>query len=57
MILSFPYPTINTFQEMLNISQSSAPHTVSLACIGYSNVFLHFCGSAYSLLCFVSFYI
>lgn len=56
MILSFPYP-ISTFQEMLNVSQSSALHTVSLACVGYFKVFLHCFGSASCLLWFVAFYI
>lgn len=55
MILSFTHPFINTLQEMLSIFQSSALHTVSLACIGYFKVFLHCCGSAFCLLWFLSF--
>lgn len=51
----FPYTTMNVFQEMLNISQSSALQTISSACTGHLNVFLHFCGSAPSPPCFVSF--
>lgn len=52
MILSFTYSFINTLQKMLNISQSSALHSVSL---GYLKVFLHCCGSASCLLQFLSF--
>lgn len=55
MILGFTYPFINTLQEMLNIFQRSALHTVSLACIGYLKVFLHCCGSVFCLLWFLSF--
>lgn len=47
MIFGFTYLFINTLQEMLNIFQRSALHTVSLACIGYLKVFLHCCGSVF----------
>lgn len=53
VILSFPYSTMNAFQKMLNISQSSACRP--FPCTGHLNAFLHFCGSAPSQPCFVSF--